>query len=404
MESKTFDLFIPPDITTICHTFYDDIIYWTLKDDELQLFHDARQNRKIKLDSQPKFEMNGISFAVHLYPKFLLRYGSNGTIICTRLAVSWKRSTSFQDNIRFGAVYVVLFCHELNVEFRHLVTIGSKGSNICGMYDYGLRYADIENGKFDEITFGCYVELLSVEYKPDPNKIPDGLIECKNCNRYYKKSDIAQNKHEMTAIPSQVLYASLYVYTCNDCNSNSNGDFEERLQPILPIDVSVPEPYIRRLSMDREFEYEWVLNKEEITLFKNAEVDFSLYSPNFNHDTFCVVTAPNGLTIRGGTKGFVLQKIKLLKLPYGVMGVLCHYKLELETVDSNGRVRVFVREEDRKFGYTDTGKNEKDEDLELDLFQNALNIDFRVVANILAVYDKNGKEIEKEEWFNFGIL
>ena len=382
INAAELGLFLPRDLSSICHKFYHDIIYWTLKDNELQAFHDCRCNRKIKLDSEPKFSINGIPFELHLYPKLQIRWTEEQTgagVICTRLSASCKNS--LPDNIKFGALYIVLFCYEMNYEFRHLLRIAPDRSNTRGVYPYGLKYADIKNQKLDEITFGCYIEVISLEYKPSSASTM-GVIQCNYCHQYYKSSDFGSSEDR-----------------CLVC---MGGDIPKELQVQVP--VPAPAPFIRDIRIDSKSQYEWILNQDQLELFINAAVDFSIYSPNFNHDTFCIVTAPNGLTMTQDTTGYVLQKIKLLKLPYGVMGIFCDYKLELKMIDMNGEERVFIRSEERKFEYSNTGKNEKDIHLTLDLFENAVEIKFTSTVNVLQVFDKEDQLIEKKHWNKYGIF
>ena len=130
-------------------------------------------------------------------------------------------------------------------------------------------------------------------------------------------------------------------------------------------------------------------------------IDFSIYSPNFNHDTFCIVTAPNGLTT-AQSGGYVLHKLKLVRLPYGVEAILIKYELILKMIMEDDREYEWERKEQRLYSYKDTGKNEKDESMILDLFQDAKQIEFCVSIQIIEVRDKNG-ELAIWNWNKYGI-
>eukprot|EP01083_Nonionella_stella_P262481 892496_1 len=64
-----YNIFVPPEISSLCFEFYHDIIYWQFKNDNLQEFYDSCRNHPLKIN-QPQFTIKNIPFALHLIPKY----------------------------------------------------------------------------------------------------------------------------------------------------------------------------------------------------------------------------------------------------------------------------------------------------------------------------------------------
>eukprot|EP01084_Bolivina_argentea_P110492 197275_1 len=182
----------------------------------------------------------------------------------------------------------------------------------------------------------------------------------------------------------------------------SFGCYAELLSIHYPLK---PSKYLNfDTKMKSDCKYQWKLNTNELYRFKTAKFDYGLYSPNFNGDCFSIVSSPNGLSSMRESKGLILSKIKLLKLPCNIRSVNCLVRLEIIGINDNEKHEKYVcQDEIRKFSYDDTGSAQKDESINIALFRDVESIVFTATVKVHEVYDHAGHKVPSTQWNNYGI-
>eukprot|EP01084_Bolivina_argentea_P263534 446078_1 len=336
LRENFIDILIPLDLHNIFSEYINDVTEWKIKGTELQKFHNIGLDLKM---NGPTFELTKyIHFQLKITPKY--KYGDEQYTILW-LTLNDKTLLKSIKDIQF---YFVLYFIEGSFEYKHITTLSKGEYNTDQMwYTYSLKYSYTKNEKFNKLQFGCYVEILRINY--------------------HKNKEI------------KWLTNSLQIH--------------------------------------KEHKYIWTLNKNEIKRFKQSQIDYSLYSENFNNNSFCIVIAPNGLSVYQQGNGLVFMKMKLLKLPPKIDQIKYKYHLKLigynqskmtnKNCISSNRIEMnrFV---EGVFNYSRTGLNSKDKDMKFELLKDVEYVKIIATMCIKKLYGVNGKEIIKDEWNKYGFI
>ena len=139
----------------------------------------------------------------------------------------------------------------------------------------------------------------------------------------YKHTKIIRRHHQMgsqfqaTWYWLQMKLESIKSRNCKQLNFECHAE-------ILDIEYHTKicfEPKAHQIF--KKYKFFWDLDEKQMQIFHSCQYDESIYSENFNYDSFCIVLSPKGLsTVRltsdRGSEGFVLIKIKTLRLPSGI--------------------------------------------------------------------------------------
>eukprot|EP01084_Bolivina_argentea_P059429 108531_1 len=326
-----YDLQIPKAIKRLCLQYYDDIIDWIIKDDELKTFYNKQNTFEPTLNG-PSFMINNIPLLLSIspdgsgwIPKGFVAYFFGCD--CSKLPIN-------VDNV---TVLMILFCRETNYVFRHSKTFycGNKMDYIVWYY-LNMRLKDARQANYKSIHFGCYVDLLHINYKKD-------------------------KKQHMKLLP---------CYFTQD------------------------------ICMWSNYKYIWRLNKEEINRFKTGKYGQSIYSPMINNNCWCIVCSPNGITkktknnIHGrlkilklpyGIQSIVVQYTLVLKVNGKIkidFGVCTGEKRKTYSYKQNG-TELNSKVKLSKF---------------VSLLANKRKVSIHLSIMIMSVYDNEGESIDKKQW------
>ena len=171
---------------------------------------------------------------------------------------------------------------------------------------------------------------------------------------------------------------------------------------ILSIKYKSPkiQMYIKPIMMQlTRYQFIWKLIDREMEICRNSGADSSLYSPNFNGDSWCIVFVPNGWSWAVETVGHLFAKIKLLKLPFGIkcMEIESEFIItsDFESVKWINTTKCSIKTPGR-FDNSSRIKSQK--------FQNNVrNLTVITKMKLLKLFDMNGNKIPENKWINYGI-
>eukprot|EP01083_Nonionella_stella_P248841 861079_1 len=146
---------IPDEIQQLCYKYYNDLIYWTLRDDTLQAFFTKH------FLSGPRFTVYNIPFQLQLYPNG--RTDKDKGYVAYVLTFIQDQMPSY---ITDFSISIRLFCSVTNVEWRGPFTMqwANKYQSVqWHRYNMKLQHYNMRN--LEQITFGCRIELFDIKYK-----------------------------------------------------------------------------------------------------------------------------------------------------------------------------------------------------------------------------------------------
>eukprot|EP01084_Bolivina_argentea_P064905 118312_1 len=103
------------------------------------------------------------------------------------------------------------------------------------------------------------------------------------------------------------------------------------------------------------------------------------------------------------SKGFVMMKIKLLRLPDKIEKIKYKYHLKMD-VNTLNKTLSFDRYMNGFFSYEKCGTNQIDDMMKLVLFDNAKTITVTANITITNVYGIGENEILNDEWNKYGFI
>ena len=146
------------ELSKLCLEFYTEVIDWTIKDKQLDQFY---KYENMKSMDGPSFTLKNIPFQLKLYPNGHLYNVQNYIQLILTLV-----SPETLSNIKSLRIYLELFQYETGYQFRRTVNIdaGYLDTDCCKWYRYALALNELQSKEYTELTFGCYVEILCIEY------------------------------------------------------------------------------------------------------------------------------------------------------------------------------------------------------------------------------------------------
>ena len=169
-----------------------------------------------------------------------------------------------------------------------------------------------------------------------------------------------------------------------------------------------------RIKIDKFSNYAWYIEGSRLSQFKNCKFGQHFYSPNFNHESFCIAASPKGWTSTNEDE-FIWQ-IKLISLPYLISKIKIKLKMQCcfyEKEDEWGNIGekqkkkyiqwfpklMFMSYKQCRSGWTNDYIIDSKQIRVRDL------IWCKVKIEIKEVYDLNGYNISTQNaWHKYGVI
>eukprot|EP01084_Bolivina_argentea_P233207 392839_1 len=184
--NRQYGLDIPLDMSNLILTFYDCVAYWDFDSAQLDKFY-SKEYKEVLFG--PTIKFNNIIFQCTLCPSGWSHKG------CVQFYIEFAKSQmnhKLPENIKSITAYLVIYCLQIEYEYRTpKVFINIESAQGWPAY----RIDDIRLNNFKSLNFGCYIELLQIEYI---NK-----INCINYNNYNNYDSFFINKKHKIASQSK---------------------------------------------------------------------------------------------------------------------------------------------------------------------------------------------------------
>ena len=146
---------IPLDISRLILKFYDAVAYWDFTNDELEKFYNFEYKQVLW---GPKIKFKNIIFQCTLCPSGWSHRG------CVQFYIEFDKEEmngKLPKHIKSITAYLVIYCKQIEYEYRTpKIFINIESAQGWPAY----RLDDIKLNNFKQLNFGCYIELLRVEY------------------------------------------------------------------------------------------------------------------------------------------------------------------------------------------------------------------------------------------------
>ena len=336
------DKYLVKDLKYLILKFYDEMIYWTFKEgDDMEYFLNYPNEKEIK---GPVSEIaKGIIFQLTISPNGY----SNEQLGYVQFYCDCIDAA--KDDFTITA-YIVFSCKQIN--YQHRVTAVFEYKKDCaGWAKWCMPLQLVKDSGYTSLDFGCYVELLHVDYFE--------MIE--------------KEKNELES-------------------DNENGDKN-------PDDLKLVSSWTLPITMHKNYEFEWMINGELLQKMKNCRIGEHFYSDNFNNDSFCIGCSPKGwYDVNKNTFSF---GITLFRLPTEIARILIYLNMESSFMNHNV-------EEMKVLEYAQCTSEWPIEDkyrYDSKLIDDISEIKIKCIINItdLQLFEVD-EHIDEGEWMKYGVI
>jgi len=176
---------------------------------------------------------------------------------------------------------------------------------------------------------------------------------------------------------------------------------------------SLPFP---KIALDESCEYQWNVAGKRLQRLKRAKYGQHFYSPNFNHEAFCIAVSPKGFNT--GNQQQLVWQVKLLRLPYKVAKIAVRLQMQcsfLTNEDEYGSVSEYgVRQyvtwrpdvktlsiESPRSGWS----TRKEDTIDSKQLAKRKVVWFMVKIDIESVWAKaSGAKVDKKQWGEYDVM
>ena len=151
------------------------------------------------------------------------------------------------------------------------------------------------------------------------------------------------------------------------------------------------------VTMYREYQYKWRLTERQYNKL-TFNVDFSLYSDNFNGGCMSILLVPFGWSYLKGTEGYLFTKVKLVKLPWNVKSIQIQTDFVIKCKNKSHEWNYVMDCNVHNPGNVDEKTKIKSNDF---IGRDFLEIFAKV--KILKIFDEQRNEVDVERWSRYGI-
>ena len=316
---------LPADIIKLINKFYDCVAYWDFNTEiDLAKFYNFQYKEVL---FGPKIIFNNIVFQCTLCPSGWSHRG------CVQFYIEFDKEEmngKLPKYIKSVTAYLVIYCKQIEYEYRTpKIFINIESAQGWPAY----RIDDIKSMDFKSLNFGCYIELLRVEYTKD------------------------------------------YI------------------PPSLPGDNALYEQFFNKThKISEKSQCEWIVNGVLLEKFKTAKHSQGFYSPNFDNDSWCLSCSPSG--IKKEYDGKFCIALKILRLPYNIKSIKVKHEITIKSDDNKFGINI---KDVKEFDYHRKASRFTKEMKEIGSFEKSKWIKFKVELEIIPNNKHKIKEDESGE-------
>merc|ERR1712013_202092 len=268
---------------------------------------------------------------------------------CTMCPTGWSHKDTVQfyiefdkekmrghlpENVRSVTAYLVIYCEQIQYEYRTPKVFYNIDS-AQGWPAY--RVGDLRVKDWQSLNFGCYIELLRVDFRDGTFTGSDSLTE----------DSMSMSMDEPMAIAME--------------DRDYYDEFLNKSHVVSPRSTC-----------------RWVVEGELLERMKNSKHSQGFYSPNFDEGTWCLSCSPTG--IKKAYDGQFCIALKMLRMPYACDSIKVKHMIKARSNDGQFALDV---EEEKVFDYGRKASRFTMGQDEIGSFMNATSLEFEVTVELL---------------------
>jgi len=309
---------IPSDLSSLLLTIFDAVVYWNF--DSLSTDFYDKAYRHVLFG--PRIAFKDIVFQCTMCPSGWSHRD------CVQLYIEFDKERMrgrLPDNVESVTAYLVIYCHQIEYEYR-TPKIFHNIDSAQGWPAY--RTGDLRIKNWQSLNFGCYIELLRVDFRNGSHTGSGG------------SSDSSGSDESI---------------------ENYYDEFLDKTHVLSP-----------RSSC------RWVVDGEMLTRMKQSKHSQGFYSPNFDADSWCISCSPFG--IKKQYDGKFCIALKMLKMPYGRDSIKVRHTIVVRSDDGKFQLNI---QETKMFDYRHKASRFSKERADVGSFMSAQSLEFEVTVELV---------------------
>jgi len=328
VEGYTRQIFgvIPSDLSKFLLMLFDAVAYWNFESLSTDFYDKAYRHVLFG----PRIAFKDIIFQCTLCPSGWSHRD------CVQFYIEFDKEQmrgQLPENVQSVTAYLVIYCHQIQYEYR-TPKIFHNIDSAQGWPAY--RIGDLRVKDWESLNFGCYIELLRVDFR-------DGT---------FTGADSADSLTEesMSMSTEEPMEESDYY-----------DEFLDKTHVVSPRSTC-----------------RWVVDGELLARMKKSKHSQGFYSPNFDAGSWCLSCSPSG--IKKQYDGKFCVALKMLKMPYRSNSIKVKHTIKVRSDDGEFRLDV---EEEKVFDYRHKASRFSKDGDEVGSFMKAKSLEFMVTVEVV---------------------